>query len=129
MRVERRKWERLPLAIPVFLRNHPGESGGSVEFASARDVSGGGMLVVSRRSRSVSSRILLEIPVAPLDGMAEVPAAARCFDGIILRSQAADGYHLLAVQFSSPLGESPSPVKKRKPMGRSPRRPTTSRVN
>ncbi len=122
MRVERRKWERLPLAIPVFLRNHPGESGGSVEFASARDVSGGGMLVVSRRSRRVSSRILLEIPVAPLAGMAEIPAAARCFDGIIVRSQAIDAYHLLAVQFSSPLGEKPSPVKRKKALGLAARR-------
>ena len=122
MRVERRKWERLPLAVPVFLRNHPGESGGSVEFASARDVSGGGMLVVSRRARSVSSRILLEIPVAPLAGMAEIPAAARCFDGIILRSHPVEGYHLLAVQFSCPLGGNPGPAKKRKPMARSARR-------
>jgi len=112
MLVDRRKWSRLPLAIPVFVRNQPGEGGDWSEFASAIDVSAGGMLVASRRSREVSSQILLEIPVAPLAGMAQLPATSRSFRGKVVRSAAAGGYHLLAVKFLSPLG--PARRKKKK---------------
>lgn len=117
MRVDRRKWSRLPLAIPVFVRNHPAEKGGKgdvLEFASAIDVSAGGMLVASRRSRGVASRLLLEIPVAPLAGLAGLPAASRCFRGRVVRRVAADGFYLLAVKFLSPLGKVAASAKKRK---------------
>jgi len=117
MRVDRRKWSRLPLAIPVFVRNHPADKHGEgdlLEFASAIDVSAGGMLVASRRSRRVASQLLLEIPVSPLSGLVGLPVASRCFRGRVVRRLAADGFYLMAVKFMSPLGKRPGPRRKRK---------------
>ena len=50
---ERRKWTRLPLAIPVFVRSRDGKGKEFLEFATALNVSAGGMLVAIR---SVSAR-------------------------------------------------------------------------
>ena len=46
---ERRKWARLPLAIPVFVRSRDGKGKEFLEFATALNVSAGGMLVAIRR--------------------------------------------------------------------------------
>ena len=108
MRAERRKSLRLPLAIPVFVRSQQGESADLLEFATAVDVSAGGMLVACRRSRAVSSHLLLEIPSAPMAAFAGLPGSSRCFKGRVMRHQTADGYHLLAVKFLHPLGKRPA---------------------
>ena len=47
---ERRKWARLPLAIPVFVRSRDGKGKEFLEFATALNVSAGGMLVAIRRA-------------------------------------------------------------------------------
>jgi PilZ domain len=123
MPVDQRKYPRLALAIPVFLRNYAGSAGDPVEFASVIDVSAGGMLVVSRRSRQIASHLLLEIPVAPLAGVAVLPSASRCFQGRVVRSLARDGYHLLAIKFSAPLGKPLAAARKRTRAIAKPRRP------
>ena len=41
---ERRKWARLPLAIPVFVRSRDRKGKEFLEFATALNVSAGGML-------------------------------------------------------------------------------------
>jgi len=111
MPVDRRKSPRLRLAIPVFLRNTPAEKPAWLDFASAVDVSAGGMLLASRRSCGLASNLLLEIPAAPLAGLAELPVGSRCFRGTVVRSLAAEGYHLIAVRFLPPRKQS----RKRKP--------------
>src|SRR5689334_15926444 len=64
--VERRKHQRLPLSIPVFIRGI--DEGGKefLEFATALNISAGGVLLATRRSLPKSSAVSLEIPVAPL---------------------------------------------------------------
>ena len=63
---ERRRWPRLPLAIPVFVRSRAESDKEFLEFATALNVSAGGMLVAVRRSIPSSAQVLLEIPSAPL---------------------------------------------------------------
>ena len=46
---ERRRWQRLPLAIPVFIRCQDENGKDILEFATALNVSAGGMLVAVRR--------------------------------------------------------------------------------
>ncbi len=62
---ERRKWARLPLAIPVFVRSRDQDGKEFLEFATAWNVSAGGALIAVRRSLRLSSQVLLEIPSAP----------------------------------------------------------------
>src|SRR5579864_669259 len=74
---DRRKWTRLPLAIPVFVRSRDEKGKEILEFATALNVSAGGALVAVRRSLPLSTQVLLEIPSAPLAVANSLPKAAR----------------------------------------------------
>lgn len=100
---ERRKWSRLPLAIPVFVRSRDEKGKELLEFATALNVSAGGMLVAVRRVLPAMAQILLEIPSAPLAALASLPRASRNLRAKALRTTQAQGYHLLGLKFSRPL--------------------------
>ena len=107
---ERRKWARLPLAIPVFVRSRDDKGKEFLEFATSLNVSAGGMLVAIRRSLPAVSQIRLEIPSAPVAAMAMLPRAARTLRARTLRTIPADGYYLLGMKFLRPLPLSVSPA-------------------
>jgi hypothetical protein len=44
LEAERREWDRLPISIPFFVRGRNGSVQESLEFATALNVSGGGVL-------------------------------------------------------------------------------------
>ena len=111
---ERRKWVRLPLAIPVFVRSRDHNSNEILEFATILNVSAGGMLVAVRKVPRVSSEIRLEIPSAPLSASATVSRASRGLRARVLRSTPVEGYTLLGLKFSHPLLASANPRKPRK---------------
>jgi c-di-GMP-binding flagellar brake protein YcgR len=100
---ERRRWQRLPLAIPVFVRSRIQADKEFLEFATALNVSAGGMLVAVRRALPFSSQVSLEIPSAPLAAMAMFPKVARNVRAKVLRTEHAAGFHLLGLKFSKPL--------------------------
>jgi hypothetical protein len=105
---ERRKWTRLPLAIPVFVRSRDSKGKEFLEFATALNVSAGGMLVAIRRVLPAIAQLQLEIPSAPIASLA--PRAARTLRAKTLRTTPADGYYLLGLKFSRPLLLSAKPV-------------------
>jgi hypothetical protein len=111
---ERRRWPRLPLAIPVFVRAK-GEADTMekefLEFATALNVSAGGMLVALRRSVPSSAQVLLEIPSAPLAAMPTLYPVARSLMARVLRIQHGEGYNLLGVKFAKPLVNGLRPAK------------------
>src|SRR6516225_798870 len=100
---DRRKWARLPLAIPVFVRTRDGKGKEFLEFATALNVSAGGMLVAVRRLLPPSTQINLEIPSAPVAALALVPQTSRNMRAKATRSTPAQGYYLLGLKFSRPL--------------------------
>ena len=104
---ERRKWPRLPLAIPVFVRSRDGEGKEFLEFATALNVSAGGMLVALRRALPPVAQIQLEIPSAPVAALALPPRAFRDLHAKALRSTPAEGYYLLGLKFTRPLLRAP----------------------
>src|ERR1700757_1281285 len=110
---DRREWPRLPLAIPVFVRGRDGKGKEFLEFATALNVSAGGMLVAIRRVLPAVAQIRLEIPSAPVAAMALLPRAARTLSARTLRTTPADGYYLLGLKFSRPLPLSEKPPVRR----------------
>ena len=100
---ERRRWPRLPLAIPVFVRGRVELDKEFLEFATALNVSAGGMLVAVRRSLPATSEVSLEIPSAPLAALASLPKSARSLRAKVLRTQHAEAYNLVGLKFSRPL--------------------------
>ncbi len=101
--IERRKWIRLPLAIPMFVRSRDEKGKEFLEFATALNVSAGGALVAVRRSLPLSAQVSLEIPSAPLASAAALPKAYRIVRARSVRVTHAEGYHLIGLKFSHPL--------------------------
>ncbi len=114
---ENRKWPRLPLAIPIFVRSRDEEGKELLEFATALNISAGGALVAVRRSLPLSAQVSLEIPSAPLVSGNSFPKASRTLRARAVRVTYVDGYHLLGLKFSRPLvpaGKSGKPPVRRK---------------
>jgi len=111
---ERRKWTRLPLAIPVFVRSNAGKGKEFLEFATSLNVSAGGMLIASRRPLPSISQLRLEIPSAPVAAVALLPRAMRSLRAKTLRTTPAAGYYLLGLKFMRPLPLASSPVRNRR---------------
>ncbi len=102
-KVERRKWPRLPLAIPVFVKSRDAKGKEFLEFATALNISAAGALVAVRRLLPASTQLLLEIPSAPLAATAKLPKAARSLRAKCVRVTNAEGYYLAGLKFSRPL--------------------------
>ena len=101
---ERRRWPRLPLAIPVFVRSRVESDKEFLEFATALNVSAGGMLVAVRRSIPSAAQISLEIPSAPLATLATaLPTVIRSLRAKVLRTHHGEGFNLVGLKFSRPL--------------------------
>src|SRR6516165_10932079 len=83
-RSERRKWARLPLAIPVFVRSRDEKGKEFLEFATSLNVSAGGALVAVRRSLPLSAQVSLEIPSAPPVANADLPRFSRNLQGRVM---------------------------------------------
>jgi c-di-GMP-binding flagellar brake protein YcgR len=94
------------LAIPVFVRSRLEQEKEFLEFATALNVSAGGMLVAVRRSLPASIEVSLEIPSAPLAALASLPKSARTLRARVLRTQHAATYNLIGLKFYRPLASS-----------------------
>lgn len=103
---ERRRWPRLPLAIPVFVKGRAADKE-FLEFSTALNVSAGGMLVAVRHSLPPEHDVSLEIPSAPLVALNNLPRAVRTLRAKVLRMAHADLYNLIAFKFTRPLIDSP----------------------
>ena len=99
---ERRKWARLPLAIPVFVRSRDDKGNEFLEFATALNVSAGGMLLALRRILPSRRYVQIEIPSAPV-ALPLMPRVSRNLRARALRHTPAEGVYLLGLKFSRPL--------------------------
>jgi hypothetical protein len=98
---EQRKWTRLQLSIPVFVRTKD-QGKDSLEFATAMNISPGGAMVVVRRALPKSALVSVEIPSAPIGPANRVKTSG------VMQAKAVwvmhfDDYHLLGLKFSKPL--------------------------
>jgi len=100
---ERRSHERIPLAIPIFVRGADSEGKEFLEFATTLNISSGGALLATRRYLPQSSSILLEIPSTPLPRVNQFPHPARRLRARLLRASSLEGYQLWALKFAAPL--------------------------
>jgi hypothetical protein len=97
---ERRRWQRLALAIPVFVRGTDESGRPFLEFATALNISAGGALLVLRRSLSPHAEVGVEIPAAPIS---QKLTARRSLDGEIVRVQDSFGWSSCATRFIQPV--------------------------
>jgi hypothetical protein len=99
---ERRGWERLPISIPFFVRGNTASGEEFLEFATALNLSAGGVLLATRRFLDPGTEISLEVPVA-LVNKAQLPRSVSRLQAKVLRCTADRQYFLLGVKFEEPL--------------------------
>jgi PilZ domain len=97
---ERRKWERLPVPVPMFVRGVDERGKEFMEFSTALNISAGGALLPIRRFLPSNSKISLEIPAPPFPKrfLESQNVMAR-----IVKVRNSDRYHLCGLAFSRPL--------------------------
>ncbi len=100
---ERRRWERLPIAIPVFVRGVDDRGKEFLEFTSALNISAGGALLAVRRYVKQLAQVSVEIPSAPLPQLGVAPNFVRSVRARVIRVTHSDHGHLWALKFSRPL--------------------------
>ncbi|HUS18110.1 MAG TPA: PilZ domain-containing protein [Terriglobales bacterium] len=98
---ERRKWQRLPLAIPVFVRGIEPSGRKFIEFATALDISVGGALLAIQRHLPQGSKIMLEIPSSPIPKGKE--AGQKGLSAKLVRVTHGEQGQLLGLKFQKPL--------------------------
>jgi len=116
---ERRGWDRLPISIPFFVRGKNSNGEEFLEFATALNLSAGGVLLATRRYLDPGSEITLEIPVA-LVNKAQLPRSISLLRATVLRCTADRQYFLLGLQFHEPLLDQPTGLEagKSRPVGK-----------
>ena len=102
-RIERRQWDRLPLAIPLFVRSRDQSGKDFVEFATALNISASGALVAVHHALRLAAQVLLEIPSGPVAAGPPIRKSSRNLRAKIVRVNYADGYYLLGLKFVQPL--------------------------
>src|SRR5262249_34977800 len=113
---ERRKWARLPLAIPVFVRSRDKSGNDLLEFATALNISASGALLAVRRALALSSQVSLEIPSVPMNPTAVLPKSSLNLRAKPMWISHAATYQLVGLRFAQPLlnGKSPRLSSRRK---------------
>ena len=100
---DRRRWVRLSLAIPVFVRGIDGQGKEFLELCTLINESAGGALLAIRRSLRLRSRVSLEIPFAPAPKHMKFRQGMRLLKARIVRVAFANGWSLCGLQFARPL--------------------------
>ena len=95
---ERRRWPRLPLAVPVFVRGADKWGKNILEFSTIVNISAGGVYFAIRRRPY--SPVFLEIPIG-FQGIEESAGAKRNFQARVLRVVDSDGWYWCAAKFKS----------------------------
>lgn len=103
----RREWERLPISIPFFVRGRKESGEEFLEFATALNLSAGGVLLATRRYLEPGSKISLEVPVA-LVNKAQLPRSVSFLYAKVRRCAPDRQYFLLGLQFEEPLISEPA---------------------
>ena len=106
--MERRRWQRLPLAIPVFARGVDEKGKEFREFTTALNISAGGALVATHKYLPRSTKVVLEIPAAPLPNKVAEHSAVRTLKGRIVEVKSSERVYLYRMKFSRPLALLPS---------------------
>jgi len=99
---ERRDWDRLPISIPFFVRGRKGGGEEFLEFATALNLSAGGVLLATRRYLEPGTQLSLEVPVA-LVNKAQLPRSVSLLHATVLRCTPDRQYFLLGLRFEEPL--------------------------
>jgi PilZ domain len=97
---ERRRWARLSVPVPMFIRGVDGHGKEYLDFGTALNISAGGALLASRRYLPNDAKISLEIPPPPFPKQGAKPRSVKAR---VVHVRELERYHLCSLAFSKPL--------------------------
>ncbi len=98
---ERRRWQRIPVPVPVFVRGLDEKGGTFQEFTTALNISAGGVaFMLRRRPANNCSPVLVEIPAAPSP---QSKGFVRRIEGMLTRVEVTLDWYVCGLQFGQPL--------------------------
>jgi hypothetical protein len=101
---DRRRFHRIHLQVPLFIRGRDAHGEQFVELGKTLDISGLGAFVICPRSLAVNEIITLTIPAPSIISSGLVPAGMPPIQARIKRQQEAGEVHLVGVEFLKPIG-------------------------
>jgi hypothetical protein len=99
--MERRRWDRLPISIPLFVRGVNSNGEEFLEFSTALNLSAGGVLLAMRSYLEAGMTISVEVP--PSLHQPQLPRPSWRFHAKVLRSVRSRHYFLMGLEFETPL--------------------------
>ena len=101
---ERRRFQRIHLQVPMFIRGKDAHGDQFLELAKTLDVSGLGAFLTCPRSLGVSEIITLTIPAPSITSSGLIPAGMPPIQARVKRQQQAGDVYLVGVEFLKPIG-------------------------
>jgi hypothetical protein len=100
---ERRRWQRLPLPVPVFIRGVDERGQEFLEFTTSLNISAGGALLATRRFLPYASKVSLEIPPPPFPKPKFAGLLVRNLKAKVVQVRNSERCHLLGLAFYRPM--------------------------
>jgi hypothetical protein len=101
---DRRRFHRIRLQVPLFIRGRDAHGEQFVELGKTLDISGLGAFLICPRSLTVSEVITLTIPAPSIISSGLVPAGMPPIQARVKRQQGAGDVRLVGVEFLKPIG-------------------------
>jgi len=101
---ERRRYQRIHLQIPLFIRGKDAQGEQFMELAKTLNISAIGAFLASPRPLAVNGFITLTIPAPSITSSGLVPAGMAPIQAKIRRQQEAGDIYLVGVEFLKPIG-------------------------
>jgi hypothetical protein len=100
---ERRRYQRILLQIPLFIRGKDSHGEQFMELAKTLDISALGAFVASPRPLPINGFITLTIPAPSITSSGLVPAGMAPIQAKVRRQQEAGDVYLIGVEFLKPI--------------------------
>ena len=101
---ERRRFQRINLQVPLFIRGRDAQDEQFIELAKTLNISALGAVVASPRALAINGVVTLTIPAPSITSSALVPSGMPPIQARVKRQQEAGDIHLVGVEFLKPIG-------------------------
>jgi len=100
---ERRRFPRIHLQVPLFVRGKDAHGEQFLELAKALDISALGALITCPKALALGDFVTLTVPAPSITSSALVPAGMPPIQARVRRQQEAGDIYLVGVEFIKPL--------------------------
>jgi len=101
---EMRRFQRIHLQVPLFIRGHDAYGEQFLELAKTLDISAIGAFVTCPRPLAINEVVTLTVPAPSITSSALVPAGMPPIQARVKRHQEAGDVHLVGLEFLKPIG-------------------------